>query len=118
MTPLEAALVYARRRWPVLPCKQNEPRRKSPIVRNGFKDATYDETQIVEWWRRYPGALIGVPTGRITGFVVLDIDVKRPDANGFHGHGCCAAWDRAGVAGAFLSRFATRYWPLPSPASA
>ena len=83
MTPLEAALVYARRRWPVFPCKQNGPGRKSPIVQNGFKDATYDETQIVEWWRRYPGALIGVPTGRITGFVVLDIDVKRPDANGF-----------------------------------
>ena len=45
MTPLEAALVYARRRWPVFPCKQNGPGRKSPIVQNGFKDATYDETK-------------------------------------------------------------------------
>jgi hypothetical protein len=24
-----------------------------------------------------------MPTGEATGFVVLDIDVKRPDANGF-----------------------------------
>jgi putative DNA primase/helicase len=38
--------------------------------------------QIGDWWRRWPKALIGLPTGRITGFVALDVDV-RVAVNGF-----------------------------------
>jgi hypothetical protein len=38
--------------------------------------ATRDETQIRDWWHRWPNALIGVPTGRASGFVALDVDLK------------------------------------------
>jgi hypothetical protein len=38
---------------------------------------------IKEWWRQRPEALIGTPTGRISGRVVLDIDAKSDRANGF-----------------------------------
>jgi putative DNA primase/helicase len=38
--------------------------------------ATGDETQIRNWWYRWPNALIGIPTGRATGFIVLDVDIK------------------------------------------
>lgn len=75
-----AALAYCQRGWPVFPCRRDN---KHPLVQRGFHAATNDETQARQWWRRWPRALIGVPTGKAAGFVVLDIDVKRPDANGF-----------------------------------
>jgi bifunctional DNA primase/polymerase-like protein len=77
--PLEAALGYAQRGWPVFPCRPN----KRPMVTNGFHVATHEAPQIEEWWRRWPQALIGVPTGKRSGSVVLDIDVKDPRADGF-----------------------------------
>jgi Bifunctional DNA primase/polymerase, N-terminal len=40
------ALEYARRGIPVFPCKRAD---KSPLTKNGFKDATCDEQQIREW---------------------------------------------------------------------
>jgi putative DNA primase/helicase len=83
MTAL-AALGYARRGWPVFPCHWQGERRKRPLIERGFHAATTDdEAQIRAWWRRWPDALIGVPTGRAIGAVVLDIDVKDDSANGF-----------------------------------
>jgi putative DNA primase/helicase len=76
-----AALAYCRRGWPVFPCRRDN---KRPLVCGGFHAATTDEVPVTQWWERWPRALIGVPTGRDgAGFVVLDIDVKRPDENGF-----------------------------------
>jgi putative DNA primase/helicase len=83
MTPLDAALAFARRGWPVFPCHWQGERRKRPLVEGGFHAATTDEAQIREWWTRWPDALIGVPTGRMPGFIVLDIDVKDDRANGY-----------------------------------
>jgi putative DNA primase/helicase len=56
---------------------------KHPLIEHGLHAATRDEQQIRDWWRRWPSALIGVPTGRGSGFIVLDVDIKRPEANGF-----------------------------------
>src|SRR5262249_16000329 len=56
---------------------------KKPLTDHGFLDASTDEAQIAEWWRRWPNALVGVPTGVMSGFVVLDIDVKCLDQHGF-----------------------------------
>jgi hypothetical protein len=81
MTSVAAARRYAEHDFRVFPCDSHEPRRKCPLTRNGFLDATTDPSQIEEWWRRWPDALVGTPTGHKS--VVLDIDVKRPDANGF-----------------------------------
>jgi hypothetical protein len=51
-------------------------------VEDGFHAATTDETRFGQWLRRWPRALIGVPTGPVTA-VVLDVDIKRSNANGF-----------------------------------
>jgi putative DNA primase/helicase len=78
----EAALGYARSGWPVFPCQWQGQHRKGPLIERGLNAATHDEAQIHDWWHRWPVALIGVPTGRASGFVVLDVDVKRAGVNG------------------------------------
>jgi len=63
---------------PVFPCRETLTDKgkiaKSPYTRNGYKDATTDETQIRQWWGQYSNALIGVPTGMVSGIFVIDID--------------------------------------------
>ena len=69
---LRAALAYAGRGVPVFPC---EPSAKRPLTRNGHWDATTDPRVIERWWKRWPSANVGVPTGKKSGVVVLDVDV-------------------------------------------
>lgn len=57
----------------IFPCRPD----KSPFTKHGFKDASTDPARIAYWWRRFPGALAGVPTGALNGFDVLDIDTKN-----------------------------------------
>jgi hypothetical protein len=61
---VEFALDYARRGWPVFPCKQTN---KTPYVDAGFHDATTDAEMIRQWWTTWPRAMIGVPMGARTG---------------------------------------------------
>ena len=68
---LDAALALARMRIPVFPCLSD----KRPATPHGFHDATTDANTIQRW--RWRGRLIGVPTGHLTGFAVLDIDVRH-----------------------------------------
>jgi Bifunctional DNA primase/polymerase, N-terminal len=70
--PIVAALAYTRAGLPVFPCNQQD---KTPLTRCGFKDATTEPRQIRIWWTRWPGAMIGVPTGPESGLFVLDVDV-------------------------------------------
>jgi hypothetical protein len=78
--PLEYAV---RDKIPVFPCIASGPRRKHPHTPRGFHDASVDPAIIAAWWRLWPNALIGMPTGRVSRRWVLDIDVKRREANGF-----------------------------------
>jgi len=73
-----AAFNYARSGKPVFPCHTN----KAPKVTGGFKSASRDFDTIDKWWSEWPDALIGLPTGKASGLLVLDIDVKN-GANGF-----------------------------------
>ena len=68
----KAALAYARRGVPVFPC---EPGAKRPLTQNGHWDATTDTRVIERWWKGWPSANLGVPTGKKSGVVVLDVDV-------------------------------------------
>jgi putative DNA primase/helicase len=70
--PVDAALAYAAEGLPVFPCS---PQNKRPLTLRGFKDATTESAQIREWWKKWPQAMIGVPTGQISGLLVLDVDV-------------------------------------------
>ncbi|MGZ1489473.1 bifunctional DNA primase/polymerase [Brevibacterium sediminis] len=74
----EAALLFAGQGVPVFPCA---PEGKQPITRHGFHDATTDLGQVEAWWRRFPAANIGMPTGRASGVAVVDVDVHG--ANGY-----------------------------------
>ncbi len=84
---LRAALAYAGKGIPVFPlhsvdeggncscggkpgCKPG----KHPRTKHGFHDATTDASRITAWWNRYPEANIGIPTGKRTGLLVLDVD--------------------------------------------
>jgi Bifunctional DNA primase/polymerase, N-terminal len=69
---LEAALDYARRDIPVFPVN---PLDKSPLTEHGFKDAIVDEQQVRLWWKQWPTAMIGAPTGARSGLWVLDADI-------------------------------------------
>lgn len=73
------ALAYARRGWPVFPCR---PGGKQPATRHGFRDATTDEDQLRHWWNRQPQANIAVATG-LPGPDVLDVDDHGQAGNGF-----------------------------------
>ena len=73
MTPLQSAMSLAEEHGiPVFPCRPD----KTPYTKNGFKDATTNIDQIAMWWEKYPDALIGVPTGKMSKLMVIDIDPK------------------------------------------
>jgi hypothetical protein len=76
---LRQALAYARRGWPVFPCR---PGQKVPATRHGYKDATTDEQQITGWFSRNPGRNVAIATGA-PGPDVLDIDVHGAAGNGY-----------------------------------
>ena len=83
---LEAALSYAARGWPVFPCFWPVDGRcscgnmdckspgKHPLTPEGFKNAMTDEEVVRAWWRKYPRASIGIPTGETSGIDVVDVD--------------------------------------------
>ncbi|MGX1167912.1 putative DNA primase/helicase [Bradyrhizobium sp. USDA 372] len=88
-----AALANAAKGWPVFPC---HPETKQPLVKadadpvtgkaipasGGLKKATTDKAQIEAWWRKYPNAMIGVPTGTPIGAFVVDIDAGTDSKTG------------------------------------
>jgi hypothetical protein len=71
---LQPALDYAN--WddvPVFPVRQD----KAPYTANGFKDATLDPAMIRHYWRKWPDANIGIPTGEASRWLVIDIDPRH-----------------------------------------
>jgi len=62
--------------YPCFPCARD----KRPSCPHGFKDATRDPAALQELFTRYPGPLIGVPTGAVSGIDVLDIDAEHAPA--------------------------------------
>lgn len=69
-----AALAYAEAGLPVFPL---QPRGKTPRVAHGFHAATTSSARIRHWWRQWPDANIGIPTGQPSGWLVLDVDPRH-----------------------------------------
>lgn len=93
---LSAARWYAEHGFPVLPLKEGG---KQPICKGGYKSATTDAAQVIEWWMQSPNANIGIATGRQSdgrSLVVVDCDTH----NGQDGYG-------------ELQRYMKRYPALP-----
>ncbi len=91
-----AARELARAGVPVFPCVPGE---KTPLVSSGFRRATTDARRVQGWWRWQPEANIGIPTGAVSGLVVIDVDV--------HGVDGYAAYARAARAGLIPAPLAT-----------
>lgn len=79
MSLADAARHYAALGVPVFPLVPGE---KRPLVAHGFKDATAGPDQVAAWWRRWPEANIGIPTGPASGLEVVDVDVKGDPPRG------------------------------------
>jgi len=60
---------------PVFPCAPGE---KRPLTVHGFQDASADREAVDRWWRRWPDANIGIPTGAASGVDVVDVDIHSP----------------------------------------
>jgi predicted P-loop ATPase len=76
---LAEVLRLAEQGLPTFPCV-NAPgtdQHKKPHTKNGFKDATTNSATLRAWWGRWPNALIGMPTGKVTNIDVLDLDRKH-----------------------------------------
>jgi len=92
---LTTALAYAQRGWRVFPlhtlttdgcsCGKEtcgdqagkHPRYHHDDLAHGHNNATRDPDLIQRWWTRWPDANIGVATGQISGFVVIDVDPRN-----------------------------------------
>jgi hypothetical protein len=59
--------------WPVFPCGWNSKTPTHPRSQGGrgFKDATVNPDEIKWLWRRWPGGLIGIATGEVSGIDCL-----------------------------------------------
>jgi Bifunctional DNA primase/polymerase, N-terminal len=73
MSAISSATDLAERGFSAFPCLST----KAPATPSGFRNATSDPDGVRELWRRWPGPLIGVPTGAGNGFDVLDIDPRH-----------------------------------------
>lgn len=70
-----AAHSYAARGWSVVPV---EPRGKRPVVAwQALQQRIATPDEIAAWFRRWPGANIGVVTGSVSGLVVIDVDPRH-----------------------------------------
>lgn len=88
MSNEEQALALAEE-WglPVFPCSPHpnaQGKTKWPHTEHGFRDATRNLEQIAAWWERWPDALVGVPTGRATRLLVIDVDPTGADWQSAH----------------------------------
>jgi len=69
----QVAVDYAGAGIPVFPCVPAGRTAKRPLTPRGHNDASIDRNTISQWWGRWPGALVGIPTGPGSGLWVLDV---------------------------------------------
>ena len=71
----QAALTYRKRHWSVIPMQAHD---KRPAIRwLEFQHRHASESEIEDWYTCWPDGNVGIVTGVISGFIVLDIDPKH-----------------------------------------
>jgi hypothetical protein len=78
---LAAACTLGGMGYAVFPCRSD----KRPKCPHSFKQAETKREAIEDLWRRYPGELVGVATGAMSGISVLDLDKKHRAAHEWWG---------------------------------
>lgn len=91
----DAAGRFAAEGVSVFPCV---PGGKRPLVEHGFHEASTEVGQVAAWWRRWPAANIGIPTGAASGVEVVDVDVHTagtgfPAFRAAHRQGHATGWE-------------------------
>jgi hypothetical protein len=72
---IDVAMAYADKGIPVFPChSEMGPDCKKPLIVGWQSRASTATSLIQSWWQQWPDAMIGCPTGKRSGFVVLDVD--------------------------------------------
>jgi hypothetical protein len=70
----KAVLDYCRRNLSVIPVGDD----KRPLIQwKEFQDRRATEAELLEWWTTWPGANIGIVTGKISGITVIDFDSEE-----------------------------------------
>lgn len=68
---LDSALNYLHRGLSVIPVKPD----KKPFIKwEEFQRRRPTAEEVREWWGKFPAAMIGIPTGTVSGVSVIDID--------------------------------------------
>jgi len=71
---LKAALKYQSMGLSVIPVKAN----KKPYIKwEPYQSSAADEKQIRSWWSKWPGANIGLVTGKVSNIIALDADSQE-----------------------------------------
>ena len=87
---LNAAIKYATEYgWAVFPVS---PETKKPLTPHGCLDAKKSPGAIRAWWKRHPEASVGVATGSMSGFIVIDEDLD--EIKGKNGAQSVRIWER------------------------
>ena len=69
---MDAALEYAELGWSVIPLSSTQ---KNPLVKwKKYQTEHATDTQIVDWFEKWPDADVGIVTGAISGLCVVDAD--------------------------------------------
>jgi len=68
---LKAALWYAKNGFSVIPCKRDK---KPRIKWEQYQQEAASESQIRDWWQRWPNSNIGLVTGKVSNLTVFDAD--------------------------------------------
>lgn len=90
ITPYQAAVEYINLGLAVFPLVY---RGKTPLTKNGCKDATTDAAIVKGWWQKYPNANIGIATGNKSGgLLVIDLDIDED--KGLDGYHTLKDWER------------------------
>jgi Bifunctional DNA primase/polymerase, N-terminal len=71
----QAALDYYHQGWSVVPVAVAGKRALVPW--KVWQHSRPDPDQLAAWWRRWPAANLAVVTGRVSGLVVVDVDVRH-----------------------------------------
>jgi len=71
---LEHALACVEEGWPVFPVASNA---KTPLTKNGFKDASKSPDEVRKTFAKYKDPNIGLRTGEASKLGVIDVDTKN-----------------------------------------